>query len=239
METLREINGSTMPHPGDLEASLHRALREQNAEQPVHHHSSESLNVLMNASGSTTPIHSVPIVRRQMSQQSADFNGMTPWNEDEDHDHLSPASSPEMPNISPTPSNGLSRTISISASDEYITMGQLSRVPSYKTANSSVLNLHPITNMLPTYDSAMSNSSIFSEQTRSRSESVASSTRSASRSPEARAQRPPPTVRARSTESITTRCQNAGRIGSVYGVPQTFDDPMRRISLMRGLFSSH
>jgi hypothetical protein len=26
-------------------------------------------------------------------------------------------------------------------------------------------------------------------------------------------------------------------VGSVYGSPQTFDDPMRRISLMRSIFS--
>ena len=46
-ENLRELNRMTMPHPEDLEAGLHRALQERNAEDPESSHdtSSEDLNV--------------------------------------------------------------------------------------------------------------------------------------------------------------------------------------------------
>lgn len=234
-ENLREMNQITMPHPGDLEASLHRALQQQSTEQPELDHSSERLTALASTSGSTTPTQIAPIMRPQSSQQSAQVIGMTPWNGDDDQNNLSPTSSPEMQHITPTISNDSSHAPS-SASEEYIDMGRLSQVPSYNTANSSVLNLDPITNALPTYASAMSYLPVIPEQTRSRSESM-TSRRTASRSPEARA-RPPPTARRVSSVNITSEFRNSGTIGSVYEASQTFDDSIRRISLMRSLFSS-
>jgi hypothetical protein len=231
-----------MPHPGDLEAGLHRALRQRNAGDPesLHDTASESGSVLASMSGSTTPTHSAPM-RRQSFQQSTDITRMTSLNEDDENVPLSRTSSPEMLHISPTVSNdsslGSSHSVATPASEDYIDMGLLSRVPSYSTANSSILNLDPITNTLPTYALATSNLPTISEEARSRSGSQ-TSRRSSGRSPEAPVQGPAPTERRMTIGDIWSRFQNVGRIRSVYGGPHNFDDPMRRISLMRSLFSS-
>src|SRR5271155_2793169 len=250
-ENLRGINDAIMPNPGDLEASLHQALLERNAQEPrledsaAHDHSSDSLHAMGAASGATTPNHVVPTMRQQVSQQSVNVPGTTPSNSDDEHPHLSPTSSPEMQHISPTMSNGSQSSIVISPpEDSYIDMGRLSRVPSYNTANSSnILNLDPITNALPTYANAMSTLQVIPEQPRSRSGSSASNHSRHSRhgrySPEPQEpRRPAPAVRGASTGDMQSGFGHVGRIGSVYGAPQTFDDPMRRISLMRSLFSS-
>ena len=169
-ENLRELNRITMPNPGDLEAGLHRALQEQNAEDPesLPDTSSESLNALPSTSGSITPTASAPIVRPQNSQQSTDITGTTPLNGDDENIRLTRTSSPEMQHISPTMSNGSSHGSSHSVvpatSEDYIDMRRLSRVPSYSAANASVLNLDPITNALPTYTLATSNLPVIPEQ---------------------------------------------------------------------------
>ena len=246
VENLRDLNTAVMPNPGDLEASLHQALREQrNAPEPRsedssgRNRSSDSLHGMGGASGGTTPPHYVaPMMGQQLSQQSVNVPRMTPLTGDNEHPHLTPTSSPEMQHISPTTSNGSQSSIVISPpNDAYIDMGHLSRVPSYTTANSSnILNLDPITNALPTYANAMSTLQVIPEQPRSRSGSSASS--HSRRSAESQPRRPPSAVRGVPTENMQTGFADVGRIGSVYGAPQTFDDPMRRISLMRSLFSS-
>lgn len=236
-ENLREMNRLTMPHPGDLEAILHRALQERNVEEPEHDHSLEGFNPHDSASGSTTPTHSAPMMRPQSSQQSTGANDMTPLNGDEEHDNLSTTSSPEMPHLTPTTSNDSFSAASTSASEEYIDMDRLSQVPSYTTANSSVLNLDPITNALPTYASATSNLAVIPEQPQSRRESI-SSTHTTSRSPESRVRQRPRTVLFPSSRDIASGCRNVGQIRSVYGAPQSFDDHMRRISFRRSLFAS-
>jgi hypothetical protein len=225
-ENLRELHGSTMPHPRDLEASLHRALQEQNTLAPEYDHSSDAPS----SSGSITPTHSLSITRP--------VTGIAPLNGDDDNDnYLSPLSSPELQHITPTISIGSSRSALTLTSEELIDVDRLSRVPSYDTANSSVLNLDPITNALPTYASATSNLAVIPERSRSRPGSIAS-TPVASRSPSAGVQQPPPINRDEPAGNISNGFANVGRIASVYGAPHTFDDPMRRISLMRTLFSS-
>jgi len=242
-ENLRDLNSEIMPNPGDLEASLHQALREQrNSEEPRledssgHDHSSDSLHGMGAANGGTSA--SAPMMRQQTSQQSVNVPTVAPSTGDDEHPHLSPTSSPEMQHISPTTSNGSQSSVVISPpNDSYIDMGRLSRVPSYNTANSSnILNLDPITNALPTYANAMSTLEVIPEQPRSRSGSSASN--HSRHSPESQSRRPPPAVGGVSTEGMQTGFGNVGRIQSVYGAPQTFDDPMRRISLMRSLFSN-
>ena len=236
-ENLREMNRLTMPHPEDLEASLHRALQEQRVEEPEHDHSSEGLYPHALASGSTTPTHSAPMMRPQSSQQSTGAIDITPLNGDEEDDHLSPTSSPEMQHLTLTTSNDSSSAASTLASEEYIDMGRLSQVPSYTTANSSVLNLDPITNALPTYAFATSHLAVIPEQSQSRRGSI-SSTHTASRSSESRVRQRPRTVLVTSSRDIASGCRNVGRIGSVYGASQSFDDHMRRISFRRSIFAS-
>jgi arrestin-related trafficking adapter 4/5/7 len=135
---------------------------------------------------------------------------MTPLNGDEEHPRLTPTSSPEMQHVSPTLSH---------SSDERIDMGRLSRVPSYNTANSSnILNLDPINNALPTYANAMA---------------TIPERESAGHSPEER-----PVARTQnSSREGGAAIRTGGQVGNVYGTPQTFDDPMRRILMMR--FSSN
>lgn len=239
-ENLQELNQTTLPHPGDIEAGLHQALQERNAEdaESSHDTSSENSNVLASTSG---PTNSAPIMRPQNSQQSAHTTDTTSLNGDDEDIRLTPISSPEMQNISRTPSNGSSRgsshSVATSASEDYIDMGRLSRVPSYSTANSSVLNLHPINTGLPTYSLATSNLPTIPEQSRSPSESV-TSRRSSSSTPEARVRRTSTVAVGVSTSDTASGFRNDARIRSVYGVPQRFDDPMKRISLMRMFFSS-
>jgi len=236
-ENLREMNRLTMPHPGDLEASLQRALQERSVEEPEHDHSLEDLNTHASATGSTTPTHSGPMMSTQNSQLPSGAVDITPLNGDEELPALSPTSSPEMQYLTPTMSNDSSSAASTSASEEYIDMGRLSQVPSYTTANSSVLNLDPITNALPTYASATLNLSVIPEQPQSRLESI-SSKHSASRSAESRVRQRPRTALFPSSRDIASGFQNVGELGNVYGAPQAFDDPMRRISLMRSIFAS-
>jgi hypothetical protein len=234
-ENLRDLDRVGMPNPGDLEAGLHRALRERNdAEQPDHDSSTESLPALAVSTGST-PTHGSSTPRPIPGVQ-----GITPVNADEDRHRLTPLSSPETQHISPTPSNSSHVSLPIitrSSSDEYIDVSWLSRVPSYKTANSSIPNLGPISNALPSYTTVVSSSpptSSLSNQPRSRAGSDASSR---SRSPESqRPRRPPPAARTPSVPQMTTGVSSSG-VRSVYGSAQTFDDPMRRISLMRSIFS--
>jgi len=244
-ENLRGLNDGVMPNPGDLEASLHEALREQNAEEPRFEHSarnnnsSDSIHAMGAASGATTPNYAAPMMGQQISQQSTNVPEITSVDGDEELPQLTPVSSPEMQHISPTTSNGSQSSIVISPPDDsYIDMGRLSRVPSYNTANSSnILNLDPITHALPTYAKAMSTLQVIPEQTRSRSGSLASNhSRPSSEAQPVR--RPASTVRGLSTGEMQSGLGNVGRIESVYGAPQTFDDSMKRISLMRSLFSS-
>ena len=131
---------------------------------------------------------------------------MTPLNGEEEHPRLTPTSSPEMQYVSPTHSH---------SSDERIDMGRLSRVPSYNTANSSnILNLDPINNALPTYANAMA--------TIPEWESLGHNSEERST---ARRQNP----NGERASAAATR----GPVGNRYGTPQTFDDPMRRILMMR------
>jgi len=230
-----------MPNPGDLEAGLHRALQEQNAEDPESlPDPSESLNALASTSGSITPTASAPIVRPQNSQQSTHITGTTPLNGDDEGIRLTRTSSPEMQHISPTMSNGSSHgsshSVVTATSEDYIDMRRLSRVPSYSAANASVLNLDPITNALPTYSLATSNLPVIPEQPLSRPGSTTSRP-STSRRPEARVRRPPPAAREVFPGDTASGFWNVGRIRSMYGAPRTLDDPVRRMSLM-SLFSS-
>ena len=239
-ENLRDLSTVVMPNPGDLEASLHQALREQNDEEPrledstSHSHSSDSLP-------NTTPNHTAPTMRPQFSQQSVSAPGISPPTSDDELPHLTPVSSPEMQPISPISSNGSqSSTITSPPPNEgfsYIDLGRLSRVPSYNAANSSnLLNLDPITNALPTYASATSTLDVIPEQTRPRSASSGSNY--SRHSPDSQVRRPSPSNRGVSTGDIQSGFGSVGRIESMFGVPQTFDDPMRRVSLMRSLFSN-
>lgn len=132
---------------------------------------------------------------------------MTPLHGDEEHPRLTPTSSPEMQHISPTHSM---------SSEERIDMGRLSRVPSYNTANSAnILNLDPITNALPTYANAM----------------ATIPERDPGHSPEER----PPARRGDSSNPVEGAVRTNGPVGDIYGTPQTYDDPMRRIRMMRFL----
>jgi len=183
-------------------------------------------------------------MRSQGSQQGV--LGMTPLQEeDNENTGVSPVSSPEMQHISPTPSHSSSNP-----PDEFIDMGRLSRVPSYNTANSAnLLNMdQSMTTGLPSYAYATSsvptpnsNLAVIPEHasSRSRSGSSASSTQ----------QSIPETPRTTSTDTSSTttdapifRVTPTGGITNSlvpsYGSPQSFDDPLRRISLMRNLFSS-
>jgi len=245
LENLRDLNRVSMPNPGDLEAGLRQALRErEDNHSPIepHDRSSDNLQALAASSGSTTPTYTAPPMRSQGSQQG--LLGMTPLQEEESENTSgSPVSSPEMQHISPTPSHSSSNP-----PDEFIDMGRLSRVPSYNTANSAnLLNMdQSMTTGLPSYAYATasvvnSNLSVIPEHasSRSRSGSSASSTQ----------QSVPETPRTTSTSSSNTataptvlRVTSTGGITNSlvqsYGSPQTFDDPLRRISLMRNLFSS-
>lgn len=240
-ENLRELNRITMPNPEDLEAGLHRALRERNAEGPesIHNTSSENLNVFASTSGSMTSTQSAPITGPPNSEQSTDITRTTPLNEDDQRVRLTRTSSPEMQHISPTTSNGSpngsSYSVVTSTSEDYIDMRRLSCVPSYSAANSSVLNLDPITNALPTYALATSNLPVISEQPGLQATST-TPRRLTNHSSEARVQGPPPTARPVSTGDTASGFRIVGRIGSVYGAPH---DPMRRFSMMRSLFASH
>lgn len=143
-----------------------------------------------------------------MGSSSSNHMAMTPLNGDEEHSRLTPTSSPEMQHISPTHSH---------SSDERINMGRLSRVPSYNTANSAnILNLDPINNALPSYAKAMA---------------TIPERDSLSHSPEER----PASSRGISHGEGGATMRTGGPIGNVLGAPQTFDDPMRRILMMRFL----
>ena len=235
-ENLRDLNRLTMPNPGDLEAGLHRALRERNDAEEPDHDSAESLPVLTISTGST-PTHS------SSTPRPIPIQGMTPMNAEEDHHRLTPVSSPETQHISPTPSNSSHVSLPIitrTSSDEYADVSWLSRVPSYKTANSSIPNLDPISNALPSYTTVVSSPPSSSSlnamrnQPRSRAGSNASSR---SHSPDSqRPRRPPPAARTPSVPPMNTGVSSSG-VRGVYGSAQAFDDPMRRISLMRSIFS--
>lgn len=216
-ENLRDLSQVSMPNPGDLEAGLRQALRErEDSPTDPHSHSSENLSSLGTSAGTGL---SAPQMRSQLSQQSVHM-AMTPLNADDDPSRSSPVSSPEMQHISPTISNSSQEIL---PPEPPIDMGRLSRVPSYNTANASnILNLDPITNALPTYATATSLPAI--PESRSRANSQTSERPTASRGV--------------STGDVSAAVRNAGGVGSVYGSPQTFDDPMRRIHMMRHLFSN-
>ena len=231
-ENLRELNRVGMPNPGELEAGLRQALRERNEdgrlEETNHNRSSENLGL------STSPASAG---RHQHPNQVA---GMTPLNGDEDHPRLTPTSSPEALHISRTPSEGSLNTNPPTAEEPIVStpldMGRLSRVPSYNTANSSnILNLDPISQTLPTYASAMSSLPPIPES-RSRSGSSATLNSLADQ----RIQRPSLAVPRGSPATDIRRSgpRHGPQVSSAYATPQTFDDPMRRISLMRHMFSS-
>ena len=221
-ENLRDL--SREPNPGDLEAGLRQALQEREdgrLEETNHEHSSDSLQHL-----STSP---TPAVRQPPPPH---VTGMTPLTGDEEHPRLSATSSPEMQHISRAPSDGSSHGPGAEeAGISPIDMGRLSRVPSYNTANSSnILNLDPISQALPTYSSVTSSLPTIQES-RSRSGSSASQNQPASQ-----VRRPSPPQTGLSSDPRSGH--HTSRIGGVYGSPQTFDDPMRRISLMRSMFAS-
>ena len=235
-ENLRELNRLSIPNPGDLEAGLHRAIREQNTDDLDHDSSSENLSALATSSR-TSPTHASLTTRPSASS----FQGMAPLSAEEEHPRLTPVSSPEIQHISPSPSNSSYvslPTITRTASDEYVNVSSLSRVPSYKAANSSILNLDPISNALPSYTAVVSrppsSSSINITRTQPRSR-AGSNASSRSHSP---ARRQLSADRAPSVTQMNTGVSSNG-VGSVYSAAQTFDDPMRRISLMRCIFSHH
>jgi hypothetical protein len=217
-ENLREMNRS-MPNPGDLEAGLRQALRERSRDDTGtspqdHDHTFYTGRSPASVSGSTTPTFIAPV-----SRPNPQITVMTPLNDDTEH-RVTPTSSPEMQHLTPTSSNG-SLNISPASSDEQIDMGRLSRVPSYNTANSSILNLDPINNSLPTYANATSSTHlpVIQEQTRSRSSSTSS------RSSGVQA------------GDMRSGLRSVGAVGSVYGSSQGIEE-MRHFGMMRNLFSS-
>jgi hypothetical protein len=220
-----------MPNPGDLEAGLRQVMREREngttLEETSRDHSSDSLQHL--ATSTATP--AAPTMRQR---QSNHLNGMTPLGGDEDNSRLTPTSSPEMQHISRTPSDGSVQGQSTPPQVEVtspIDMGRLSRVPSYNTANASnLLNLDPISQALPTYACATSSLPTIAES-RSRAGSSASSQSSDAQ------RRSSPTVTGPSGDG-PGGLYSAPRAGGVYGSPHIFDDPMRRISIMRNMFSN-
>jgi len=220
-ENLRELNTVAMPNPGDLEAGLRQLMRErERLEETNQDHSNENLQHLSPNSASA--------MRRQQPER---ISGMTALNADEEHPRLSPASSPEMQHISRTPSEeAIPPAIEETPPTPPIDMGRLSRVPSYNTANASnILNLDPISQALPTYASLSSSALPTIHESRSRSASRTSVNRQSNPA----AQRRPPAVR-----GVSSGLQHSAMVGGVYGPPNTFDDPMRRISLMRNMFSN-
>jgi len=235
-ENLRDLNRLSIPNPEDLEAGLHRVMWEQNTGDPDHESSSENLPALATSSG---------IIRTHASlnprPSTSSFQGMTPLNAEEEHPRLTPVSSSETQHISPSPSNSSHISlpyITRTSSDEYVNRSSLSRVPSYKTANSSILNLDPISNALPSYTAVVydrpSSSSLNIPRTEPRSR-AGSNASSRSQSP---ARRPLPNDSASSVPQMNTGVSNNG-MGSVYGSAQNFDDRTRRLSLMRSIFSHH
>lgn len=139
---------------------------------------------------------------------------------DEDQPRLTPTSSLETQDVLLSPSENGSNTAIPSSHEEYLDVRRLSRVPSYDAANwANTINLDPIASALPTYAETLS--------TIPESESQSESTSSGRRSDE---------LPQLSTRGVSPSRMRSGRSMSVYG--SAFDDPMRRISLMRNLFSS-
>ena len=234
-ENLRDLNRLSIPNPEDLEAGLHRAMWEQNTGDPDHESSCENLFALATSSGALRTHASL-----NPRPSTSGFQGMTPLNADEEHPRLTPVSSPEAQHISPSPSNSSHvslPSIARTSSDEHANVSSLSRVPSYKTANSSIFNLDPISSALPSYTAVVScrpsSSSLNIPRTQPRSRACSNAS-SRSQSP---ARRPLPN-RASSVPQMNTGVSING-VGSVYGSPHTFDDSTRRLSLMRSIFSHH
>ena len=224
-DNFRDLNQPAMPNFGDLEAGLHRAMRERHGDEESNHEcSSDSLYVLASTSRLTTPAHSTPTLQVQTTNV---FDEITPLNGDDEPVRLSPISSPEMQHISPTISSNSSHY----ASEDYIDLGQLSRVPSYTTANSAVLNLDPITVAPPTYASA---TTIIPDQSPSRPGSAGASRHSPSCGLERAATQPnySPAPLLVSSGDLAGGFSNVGHIGIVYDAPQTFKGLLKRLSVM-------
>jgi arrestin-related trafficking adapter 4/5/7 len=234
-ENLRELNRASMPSPVDLEAGLRQALRERNDEEPQsdsssRQNSSENLNVLPSTSGAATPLQSAPSMEAQNSQQSANITITTSLSDDDEHPHLSPTSSPEYQHISRTQSSDSISVLSLAPSNAFLDVHRLSRVPSYRTANSSnILNLNPIAHTLPTYSALETiperplSRSRPRPRPRSRSPSPSTSTstsqaglaESTSQSSSERFLQPPSVTCSTSSGDIDSSFQNVGPIESI------------------------
>jgi arrestin-related trafficking adapter 4/5/7 len=215
-ENLRELNQTSMPSPVEIEASLRQAMQEQDDEEPQlgsssRAHSSESLNIITSESGVTTPLPSAPFMQAQDSQQSSPVTITIAQTDDEEHTRLSPTPSLEMQHISRIQSDASSSTVSLPLSNGFLDISRLSRVPSYRTANSSnVLNFDPSTHSLPTYTSL----EVQPERPRSRSRSRtrAGPTESTSQSPTGRFLRPPSPACGTSSGDADSGFQNGNYI---------------------------
>jgi hypothetical protein len=228
-ENLNDLDNSATPNPGELEAGLRQAMQERNR-APPRRTSSDSLSV----HGSDRPasrFNTPPLIIQNHSSPS--LNSLSD-STDGENSRVTPISSPGSQHLSPTTSiDSLHADPSGFALPEpYIDVKRLSRVPSYNTANSATaFNLDAAGNGLPTYAQTLA---VIPEATsRSRSASVASSIL---RTPEEEVSQVP--LNSETLENGNTMSQIPTNVqaGGAFGSPKQFDDPMKRIGLIRGLF---